>query len=230
MKTSDFELAALAEARNYQGAILRMFSPYLKGNVLEIGAGTGNLSAGLHRQPGVTRLVAVEPDAEFCRQLHHRLPRVELVHGTIDAVTPDAPWNALISVNVLEHIREDEAELAKYGRVLRSAHGYLCLFVPARQEIYAALDRDFGHCRRYHRPGLRRILEQAGFRVIQLHYYNLLGYFLWGLNFRLLRRRAIRPGAVRLFDCCLLPLVDAVESRGLRPPLGQSLVAVAQAI
>jgi hypothetical protein len=117
--------------------------------------------------------------------------------------------------------------LAAYRKVLAGAKGTLCLFVPARPEIYAPLDRDFGHFRRYTRSELRRKLERAGFQILRLHYYNFIGYFAWWLNFRVLQRRSFGARALRLFDRVIFPLGHGLESRICPPPIGQSLLAVA---
>ncbi|MGD0743611.1 MAG: hypothetical protein ABSA45_00500, partial [Verrucomicrobiota bacterium] len=138
-------------------------------------------------------------------------------------------WNGILSINVLEHIREDEDELARYSALLKRKRGTLCLFVPARQEIYSPIEVDFGHHRRYSRPGLRNKLERAGFTIVRLHYFNFIGYFAWWLNFQVGRRRKFSPAKVRLFDRVIFPLSFGFESRVSWPPIGQSLVAVAKA-
>jgi hypothetical protein len=177
----------------------------------------------------VEKLVAVEPDPRFSSKHRELYPRHNLVEGTIDAVPPGTDWNAIVSVNVLEHIEHDEAELAKYAALLRSAGGHLCILIPARPEIYAPIDKDFGHFRRYTKPELRRKLEEAGFKITRLHYYNCVGYFAWWANFCLLKKRGFEPAKVRAYDRLIFPVVHAIESRVCRPPLGQSLIAVAQA-
>jgi putative colanic acid biosynthesis acetyltransferase WcaF len=82
--------------------------------------------------------------------------------------------------------------------------------------------------RRYTRPGLRGELVRAGFKVLRLHYFNCIGYFAWWLNFCLLRKRCFEPEKVRFFDRAIFPLVHTLESRIIRPPFGQSLLAVAK--
>lgn len=226
--TEDFEFAALAEARNYRARLLREFGPDLAGRVLEVGAGVGQITAALCAHPGVREVVAVEPEARFCERLRACLPGRRVVCGTVAELGDDRDWDALLSVNVLEHIADDAAELRAYARLLDARRGALCLFVPARPELYAPIDRDFGHFRRYTRPALRARLEAAGFRVARLRYYNCAGYFAWWLNFRVLRRRGFDLPAVRLFDRVIFPLVHALESRVLAPPFGQSLLAVAR--
>lgn len=225
----DFGFDALREAQNYRRALVREFAPHLRGRVVDVGAGTGQLTALLAGLPEVKALAAVEPDATFCAELRRSLPQLTVLEGTVAALPETQPWNAFVCVNVLEHIHDDERELAEYARRLRAARGRLCLFVPARPEIYAPIDADFGHCRRYRRDELRRKLDAAGFQIVRLHYFNSFGYFAWWLNFRVLRRRQFNPTAVRLFDRIIFPCVDWGESRLCRPPVGQSLLAVAQA-
>lgn len=224
-----FELGALEDARHYREALVAEFRPHLQGAVVELGAGSGSVSELLARVPGLTRLLAVEPDAGFARQLRARLPGLTVLRGTTEALRPGPPWNALVSVNVLEHIRDDDRELARQRALLAPARGVLCLFVPARPELYAPIDRDFGHFRRYTKAGLRRQLGEAGFDLLRLDYFNLVGYFGWWLTFRVLGQRTFNPAAVRFFDRVVFPLVHAFESRLARPPVGQSLLATARA-
>lgn len=228
-QTADFEFAALREAANYRAALVRDFGPYLRGNVLEVGAGIGQITAALTHLPQIQRLVSVEPDAGFCAQLRRWMPEHELVQGTIQDLKEDAHWDAILSINVLEHIELDEEELAAYHRLLYPAAGALCLFVPARPEIYAEIDGDFGHFRRYTQPELQRRLQSAGFQIVQCHYFNFVGYFAWWLSFCVLKKRSFDAAAVRLFDRAIFPCVHAFESRICRPPFGQSLQVVAVA-
>lgn len=228
-QTADFEFAALREASNYRAALVRDFGPYLRGNVLEVGAGIGQISAALTEHGAIRRLVSIEPDAGFCAELRRRLPEHELVQGTIQDLQEEAGWNAILSINVLEHIEQDEEELAAYYRLLQPAAGALCLFVPARPEIYAPIDGDFGHFRRYTRPELRRKLKASGFEIVACRYYNFVGYFAWWLSFCVLKKRSFDAAAVRLFDRSIFPFVHGFESRICRPPFGQSLQVVAVA-
>ena len=109
--------------------------------------------------------------------------------GTVDMLGTEHAVDAIVSINVLEHIRDDDSELACYARSPSERRGHLCLFVPARQEIYAPIYGDFGHYRRYTKTDLQRQLTGAGFELVALDYFNLVGYFVWWLNFRVLKRR-----------------------------------------
>jgi SAM-dependent methyltransferase len=227
--SGDFEFQALAEARNYRNALLEEFRPYLKGDILEIGAGIGQFTETVRPLDALRRLVSVEMDKRLCALFRERHPGFELVEGTVADLPAGTEGDAILSINVLEHIREDAAELAAYRNLLARRGGHLCLFVPARPELYAPIDRDFGHIRRYTRDGLKRLLREAGFDIVRLDYFNSVGYVTWWILFRLLKKRHFDPGAIRLFDRVIFPVAHALESRVCRPPFGQSLLAVARA-
>lgn len=227
--TEDFEFAALNEARNYRRALIGEFSPYLRGRVAEVGAGIGQLTAELANVPTITELTAVEPEQRFAERLRRDQPQRAVIHGTAADLPVGDGWNAIVSVNVLEHIREDVEELKRWRGLLAPARGHLCLFVPARPELYAPIDKDFGHFRRYTKPGLRKALTDAGFEIVRCDYFNAVGYFAWWASFVLLGQREFKVGSVRLFDRAIFPLVHAWERNVLRPPFGQSLMAVARA-
>jgi SAM-dependent methyltransferase len=227
--TENFEFGPLDKAVNYRAALIREFAPFLLGRVLEVGAGIGQFTAALTRLPDVTEVVSIEPDPRFCTTFRQNHPELRLLQGTMEALGDDEEWNAAVCINVLEHIREDDAELAHFHRRLKRRSGHLCLFVPARMEIYAPLDKDFGHHRRYALPQLRGQLEKAGYKIVRLHYFNWVGYFAWWLGFCVLKRRRFDAKSVVLFDRVIFPVVHSLESHIARPPFGQSLLAVAQA-
>ena len=227
--TENFEFSALDKAVNYRAALVREFAPFLKGRVLEVGAGIGQFTGALVSVPAVKEVVSIEPDPRFCSAFLQHHPQIRLVRGTLDDLGDDEDWDAAVCINVLEHIRADDAELAHFCRRLKRRSGHLCLFVPARQEIYAPLDSDFGHHRRYALPQLRTQLEQAGYRIIRLHYFNWVGYFAWWLSFCVLKKRHFDVKSVVLFDRVIFPVIHGLEFHVLRPPFGQSLLAIAQA-
>jgi SAM-dependent methyltransferase len=222
-----FEFEALQEARNYRAALLQKFRPYLRGRVLEVGAGVGQFTRELKDLQEVEELVALEPDKRFIQELQRSIPTIRIFEGTVLELR-DCQWNALVSVNVLEHIKEDQQELECCHQLLKNRGGYLCLFVPARREIYSPLDKDFGHYRRYSRAELGNRLQAAGFKVVTLEYFNFIGYFAWWWSFCVLRGRKFNPGAVKLYDRWIFPVGRSME-KIIAPPIGQSLIAVAQA-
>jgi SAM-dependent methyltransferase len=226
--SGNFEFAALSAARNYRSAIAKLFSPYLTGDLLEIGAGVGQMLEDVQRICKPHSIAAVEPDPGFFVQLQRNLPNARIWHGLEVDLPANETFDAILSVNVLEHIEKDTEELASWRKRLQDRGGYLCLLVPARPELYSLMDLDFGHFRRYTRRSLTQKLLAAGFTDLEVHYFNFVGYFAWALNFKLLNIRHFNPMAVRSFDRFIFPFFHRLENAIGHPPLGQSLVAVAK--
>src|SRR3569833_364098 len=103
-RATPFEFEALREANNYRRALLKVFAPHLRGRVIEIGAGCGQFTAQLRQLPAINHLLAIEPDPRLCAELREALPAQPLLAGSIASITDPAPWNAIVSTNVLEHI------------------------------------------------------------------------------------------------------------------------------
>jgi len=226
------ELAAMAEGRNYYRWILRELRPHLGRRILEVGAGSGTFAAHLLAEADPDRLVLLEPALNLQPLLAARFAgegRVRLVGQTLPEAREGlaaTPFDSVVSVNVLEHIPDDGEALAIMAGLLRPG-GRLLLFVPALPGLYGTLDAAFGHRRRYGRRELAGKLTAAGLGVRRLAYMNLPGALAWLVSGRILRATTLRPGAVRLYDRLAVPLVAALERR-IPPPLGQSLLAVAE--
>jgi phospholipid N-methyltransferase len=92
--SEDFEFQALGEAKNYRAALLREFGPYLRGNVIEVGAGIGQMTAELRALPSIEKLCSIEPDAAFCARMRASLPDHYLIQGTIADLKDQTNWDA----------------------------------------------------------------------------------------------------------------------------------------
>src|SRR5689334_8191323 len=61
----DFEFDALEQAVNYRQALIKEFGPYLRGKVLEVGAGIGQFSRELTYLKNIKAIDAIEPDVRL---------------------------------------------------------------------------------------------------------------------------------------------------------------------
>jgi len=224
----EFEFQALWEAKNYRKSILNEFYPYLNGTTVEVGSGIGQFSLELARVEKVKKLICVEPDKKIAEIHQKNFPEANLVIGYANDLVGNTFADSIVSVNVLEHIENDESELQIYKKLLSKRNGCLCLLVPARRELYSDIDRKFGHFRRYTKSDLTYKLNLAGFKIKKIFYFNMVGYLAWYLNFKIINSTTFNKKKVKFFDKVIFPFSYFLESRLLRPPLGQSLVCVAE--
>jgi SAM-dependent methyltransferase len=223
------ELDAMASAPNYYQAILSFFAPHLGRSVLEVGAGIGTFSALLAGLPQVEELSLLEPaDNNFpvLRDRFAAAPGVRAVHGYLEDHAAEFSVDSMVTVNVLEHVPDDASFLRAARSVLRPK-GKLLIFVPALPAIYGSLDTVFEHHRRYTRRTLSAALTGAGFTVPVLRYVNLPGVLAWFITGRVLRKTTLKPRDVATYDRLVIPWLMKLERRW-SPPLGQSLLAIAQ--
>ncbi len=150
------------------GLLKRALAPRLEDRprVLDLGCGTGVVlrELGQWAEPiGVD----MSPHAlGFCRQrgLDETVQGdgicLPIQSNTIDAV---------IGLDIFEHIENDVAAFAEAYRVIRPG-GYVVLSVPAFKSLWGPHDIALMHHRRYRRSEIRSRLEQAGFQVTKACY------------------------------------------------------------
>jgi len=223
------ELDALGEARNYYGWISSRMAPYLGARMVEVGAGIGTFLGYLLALRPDARVTAIEPADNNYPHLARRFaddPRVTPVHGYLDGALPAGEADAVVAVNVMEHVEDDAAFLRHAARALAPG-GHLLLFVPALPALFGTLDEAFEHYRRYTRPELLGKLAAAGLEPVQVRYMNVPGIAAWWLWSKVFRRRTITAGDARVYDRWVVPAVRYLEDR-INPPVGNALLAVAR--
>jgi SAM-dependent methyltransferase len=230
------DLEALADLPRYYRWILRTFTPYLNGRVLEVGAGTGNFAS--HYVDGVDQAVLLEPAQNLYPALAARFARkdnVTPICGLLEEwcdgrLNTDGPnpgsFDAAILVNVLEHVANDYQMVQRLTELLRPG-GTLLLFVPAVPWLYGTLDSLVHHYRRYTYSRLARVASRSGLELIQLRYFDFPGILPWLIAGRILRQERFNPSAARLYDRLVAPVASILE-RWIRPPLGKNLICVAR--
>lgn len=226
---SGSELDALAEARNYYAWVLKQFEPYLGPHTIEVGAGIGTFSEFLLRSPAVSKLTAIEPAANTFPHLEQRFagePRVEARKGYLSAHRGSLAGDAIVAVNVMEHVSDDEA-FARDALASVRPGGHLLLFVPALPAIFGTLDVAFEHHRRYTRRTLSKVIENGGWKMVRISYMNMPGIAAWFTAGRILRKTTIAARDARAYDRFVVPWLSRLESI-VEPPIGSNLLAIAR--
>ena len=218
-------LHSLDDATNYAQWIVDQFAGEMHGTVVEFGAGSGTITERLSEL--ADHVSATDLSDTRIDELRARFrddPRVEVVQGDAAAVLAGRTVDAVVMVNVLEHLDDDVKVLTQLRDALRPG-GVVALFVPAHPGLYSDFDRRVGHIRRYTKATLGTALSRAGFEVPQVRYVNAPGALAWWAVARTLGQTPTSGPLVRAYDRRVVPALRRLEDgRDLR--FGQSLVAV----
>jgi SAM-dependent methyltransferase len=226
---ADLELAAaldnLGDASNYAAWVVDLLRPWLRGDILEVGAGHGTITdelivCGDH----VVASDLSERAAERLRDRYAGRANVEVVVGDIEAAVGNRRYDVAVLVNVLEHIEDDAAALRQLEQALVPG-GHLLLYVPAFEGLYSRFDRRIGHHRRYSKPDVVRAARQADLEITELRYVNTVGALAWWVMAKTLKVTPTTGTLVKTYDRWFVPALRRLESR-LDPPFGQSLLCV----
>ena len=184
-------------SRAYALAALRRWLPGPRPSVLEIGCSGGYF---------LRELVAAMPNAEVIGadytlgtldQLGGRLPKIPLLQFDLtQCPLPSASLDAVVLLNVLEHIERDDLALAQVSRILRPG-GILVAEVPAGPSLYDSYDAHLMHFRRYEMRSLVSLIGRSGFVVRERSHLGFLLYPAFWLTKRLSRWRGDKQGASR---------------------------------
>jgi SAM-dependent methyltransferase len=208
------ELDLFEAAVNWKDSVRRQVEPFLGKAVLEVGAGHGGTTRALCRGR-FDRWVCSEPDASLADRLSRSIAVGELpdccrvVVGTIDAIRDEPLFDSVLYMDVLEHIEDDHAELARAGGRLRPG-GHLIVLAPAQPWLFSPFDEAVGHYRRYTRRSLRAAAPE-GLERVRLRSLDCVG-LLASLGNRLLLRQSMpTPGQIALWDRLMVPLSRVVD-------------------
>jgi glycosyltransferase involved in cell wall biosynthesis len=220
-------LDRLSRAPRFTQWMADVVRPYVGSRVLEIGAGTGNMS--LHLMPrSIYWATDVNPSyLDYLATLRAARPymRVGYTNALDPATFPASQhFDTVVCLNVVEHVEDDVGALRNIRAVLENG-GRAIVLVPSGPKLYGSLDEVLGHCRRYTADQLAAAARDAGFRVEDILKFNRPGVIGWWLNDRILRRRTFGIGQIRLLNA-LAPIFRLVDPWLPFPPL--SLIAILQ--
>jgi SAM-dependent methyltransferase len=229
--------------RGMRSIQLSVLGPYLEKrsirSVLEAGCGTGYLARLLQRERNLP-LVAMDYSAEGLRYgLADGLARA--TQGSLlDLPFGSAAFDLAMSFDVLQQFGpgEERRAFSELARVVKPG-GLLALRVSAFHALRSRHSEFVRERQRYRRPQLRRLAEEAGFRVLRATYANMLLSPVALLKFRLVEplqsKRAesgIQPEP-RWLDRTLFGILAAEAAwlrAGFRLPFGQSLLLIGERV
>lgn len=133
-------------------------------DVLDVGAGDGFVAGELLRAlPPGSRVTCV--DSEYTPEHLAMLSSGAQPGLSFSRTAPEREFDAIVLLDVLEHIEDDHGFLRDFISPRMKAGGSLLISVPAHQVLYTQHDVALGHQRRYSNRTLRATLDAAGFRT-----------------------------------------------------------------
>jgi len=120
--------SAIADARNYMDWLVGTFRPYLRGRILEVGIGHGHYSTRFAKFGSYLGIDVSEASVTLATSAF-RLPpsafremqfaRCDILdRAQLRGLLPDGA-NAIVSINVLEHIEDDATAIANLVDTLK---------------------------------------------------------------------------------------------------------------
>jgi glycosyltransferase involved in cell wall biosynthesis len=218
-------LGRLNRAPRFTKWMADVIRPYVGEKVLEIGAGTGNLTLqlvprNLYWASDINPLYLTYLE-NICRNRPYL--HVGYTDGQLASSYPkEQKFDTVICLNVIEHLADDLRALHNIREALEPG-GRAIILVPCGPWLLGTLDEVLGHQRRYTQKQLTELANKAGFCVETVLEFNRIGVLAWWINGKLLRRRTFGFFQIKLLNL-LTPLFRLLDKFLPLPPL--SLIAV----
>lgn len=218
-------LDVLESAVRYNDWVASWIRPWLGARNLEIGAGTGTITASVVND---SSFELVEPVPGLREILDARFAdRPNVTVGAEDFFDVAGEYDCIYSTNVLEHVPDYLAFIA-HGAGILAPGGHFVALVPSHAWLMSSFDESIGHYRRFGRregAEVRELIEQRGLplELVQWRHFNPIGALGWLVKMRWLGQLEVRPSDVRMNER-LMPIHRMLRPIDLR--FGQSLCFV----
>jgi SAM-dependent methyltransferase len=149
--------------------------------ILEVGSSSGFLLPLLREAFPGAFVIGSDAFPETLRALAARADGFPLLQFDLARCPlPDSCVDAVVALNVLEHIADDGKALAQIARVLRPG-GVAYIEVPAGARLYDIYDELLRHYRRYSAAGVAELSRRAGLDPVRVTHLGCLVFPLFVL-------------------------------------------------
>jgi SAM-dependent methyltransferase len=185
-------LEQLARAPRFSRWMADSIRPWVGQRVLEIGAGTGNLTINLMPRQLYWASDVNPAYVATLEKLRENRPylHVACTDGRVAATFPrQREFDTVVCLNVVEHV-DDAAGFLRNVAATLVPGGRAIVLVPQGQWLYSSLDKALGHHLRYSPRELAALGALAGFEIEKMFQFNRPGVFAWWVNGKILRKRS----------------------------------------
>ena len=221
------ELMIFAKADKWKRYFSEFITPFLGQKVLEVGAGIGATTKILCKDH--IDWLCLEPDPALLGEIEEKILNAELPAGCrtstgfVSDLDEESLFNAILYIDVLEHIEDDRDELANAARHLVPG-GKLIVLSPAYEALYSPFDKAIGHYRRYNRSSMAA-LTPDGCSIARLIYLDSIGVFLSLANRFMLQQRTPTDEQIQFWSNNIVP-ISKVFDRLTGYNFGRSILCI----
>lgn len=185
-------------SRGWATSALRRHLTASQSVLLEIGCSSGFLLRALQAEWPSVMVMGSDFLKESLERLAAQEPRIPLLQfDLVQCPLPDASIDAVVMLNVLEHIADDRAAMRQVARVLKPG-GIAVVEVPAGPRLYDAYDEYLQHQRRYTSRTLASLFKSEGLDVVERSHLGFAVYPAFAMvKHRNQKRAALDPDAKR---------------------------------
>jgi glycosyltransferase involved in cell wall biosynthesis len=185
-------LTRLSRTPKFNTWMAQTIAPYVGQNVLEIGAGTGNLTKMLIPRHSYYATDINPLYLQMFQKLKTDKPYLSVQYLDLNNVAEfkekDNKFDTIICLNVIEHLDDDEQALKNIAGLL-SDQGKAIILVPRGQDVFGTLDEVLGHKRRYSEKAIRLLSQKAGVEVEKIIPFNRASTIPWWINGKILKKK-----------------------------------------
>lgn len=148
--------------------------------ILKVGCASGDMLQEVQTHFPKATIIGADNQQEPLDNLAQKLSGVSLVKfDLLDCPLPENHVDAVIMLNVLEHMEQDDIAIQQVYRILKP--GGIAIFeVPSGPNLFDIYDKFMLHYRRYNMTTLTSLVQNQNFHVTQKSH---LGFFLYPMFF-----------------------------------------------
>jgi ubiquinone/menaquinone biosynthesis C-methylase UbiE len=183
--------------------------------ILEVGCSSGFMLQSIKNTFKQAFVLGADITKSPLESLGQKLPDLPLLRFDLTKCPlPDESVDAVVLLNVLEHIEADHLAMSQVRRILKPG-GVAIIEVPAGPNLFDIYDKMLLHYRRYKLSALKKMMEKQEFLVKKSSH---LGCFLYP-GFRMVKKRNRR-----LFAHASLDTIKQQVSQNIRSTRHHSLM------
>lgn len=153
---------------------LAWIRPFLKGEWLDAGSGSGEFANAMSRH---ARVSGIDISGTAVKKASRKFPKVNFRQAGVEKIPfRNCSLDGIVAFEVIEHVLDTEAMFSEFNRVLKR-QGMLCITTPQLTRLKAlaialsCLDSYFEpespHIRYYTLKNLERELSSHGFEIVR---------------------------------------------------------------